>query len=68
VGRRQQEVLELARGKKDEKKKRPAVRLPVAPPTRPHKAKAEYRRGQEKERFRREVQDLGLGEEGDTSS
>lgn len=37
-------------------KKRPSVRLPVAPPSRPHRPKTEYRRGQEKKRLRRDVE------------
>lgn len=48
--------------KNGKKKKRPSVRLPVAPPTRAHLPKPEYRRRREKERLRREALDKELPE------
>jgi hypothetical protein len=48
----------LTRDKKgDKRKKRPSVRLPVAPPSRPHRPKSNYRRGQEKELIRRALEE-----------
>ena len=48
----------MTRDKKGDKgKKRPSVRLPVAPPSRPHRAKPDYRREHEKERIRRVLQE-----------
>ncbi|MGH7431992.1 MAG: DNA polymerase ligase N-terminal domain-containing protein [Candidatus Methylomirabilales bacterium] len=48
----------MTRDKKGDKgKKRPSVRLPVAPPSRPHRPKPDYRREHEKERIRRVVEE-----------
>ena len=43
--------------KGDKGKKRPSVRLPVAPPSRPHRPKPDYRREHEKKLIRRVVQE-----------
>jgi len=48
----------LSRDKKGGKeKKRPSVRLPVAPPSRPHRPKPDYRREHEKKLIRRVLQE-----------
>jgi hypothetical protein len=51
----------VAKGKKEAKKKpegkrkkKPSVRLPVAPPSWAHRPKSEYRRQREKDHLRRE--------------
>jgi hypothetical protein len=55
----------LTRDKKDDKgRKRPSVRLPVAPPSRPHRPKPEYRREHEKKLIRR-VLDEEEGQRGE---
>ncbi len=56
----------MAKDKKSDKgKTRPSVRLPVAPPSRVHRPKPEYRRDHEKEVARRVVQEEKEQEEQD---
>ena len=48
----------MTRDKKgDKRKKRPSVRLPVAPPSRPHRPKPDYRREHEKKLIHRVLQE-----------
>lgn len=45
--------------KGDKRKRRPSVRLPVAPPSKTHEVRTKYRRGREKERLRKEEEEGG---------
>jgi hypothetical protein len=58
VALRRLDDLPLAKDKKgDKRKKRPSVRLPVAPPSRVHRPKPDYRRELEKEIIRRVLEE-----------